>query len=555
MLTPRQELELRKYGKEQGLSQEKINEFISAKKSERPLSIFAPPKDQPKKEGDGFLKSLVKDPIKTLIVKPGTRIAQAGVAAVAAATGNNELLERAYQDVDLKTPFGRYKIEGQKSGAAGAAQIAGDAAKAASYLYTPGAAAGVKSTAGRGFKQAVTQGAKSGAIAGGLFGGGDAAGDDPSAASILKGAATGAVTGAAAGAILSGTAEGASQIKKGISNKISSYKNATADSPLVKKAKQQLEQKYNEVFSSTKLGKKTLDKSTAQGKNPAKFLSEHGYILDVEKGKINAVPTIEKISKNVEPLEDVLGDILSVKDKSLPDSSRISLNDLGRRAKTKLNTDTNRASGYLQKQYQEIDRVVGELKQSFGDTVNLSDLNNIKRGQWAQSKVFDATRPSYSSDIHYSIGTTAKDLIEQSIPEADIKSLNAYIGDHLDVIKNLQKVNGNAVKGGRLGNYFARTVGSIVGAQGGPLGSIAGAFGGDYVSNIMQSYYIANPIKKMLLQKIEATNPAYKAAQKALQQLRNSEASRLLPAPKFGAPKQSINIPINLPRRIQKLER
>ncbi len=43
MLTPIQELELRKYGKEKGYSQEKINSFIQTKKKETITSVFEAP--------------------------------------------------------------------------------------------------------------------------------------------------------------------------------------------------------------------------------------------------------------------------------------------------------------------------------------------------------------------------------------------------------------------------------------------------------------------------------------------------------------------------------
>jgi hypothetical protein len=135
MLTPTQELELRKYGKEKGYSQEKINSFIQAKKKETITSVFEAPQSEPKKQGDSFLKSLVKEPIKTLLVKPAVRIAQAGIAGYGAIAKDDRALDFSTKDQTIKTPFGTYTIEGQKTGTAGLKQIGGDALRSGAELF------------------------------------------------------------------------------------------------------------------------------------------------------------------------------------------------------------------------------------------------------------------------------------------------------------------------------------------------------------------------------------------------------------------------------------
>ena len=211
MLTPKQELELRKYGKEKGYSQEKINAFIAEKKSEGKKSLFdfaEIPKKEGKK-GDGFLKSALKDPIKTLIVKPGVRIAQAGIAGYGALSGNQRALDFSTHDLDLDTPFGKYTIEGQKAGLAGAKQILGDAARAGSYLYTPGGAKAVGGVFNQGLRKTAAEGAKAGAITGGLYSGGNALQENKSLKDTVletaKGAATGGVIGGVAAGVFPGT--------------------------------------------------------------------------------------------------------------------------------------------------------------------------------------------------------------------------------------------------------------------------------------------------------------------------------------------------------------
>ncbi len=550
-MTPQQEQQLRLQARARGYDQSKENAYVEFVKNKTQSQIQASePAPAPQKPaGDGFLKSLIKDPIKELLVRPAVRTAQAGIALFGGERGK----QFAEQDQNVQLPLlGNFNIPAQKPGVAGAKQIAGDAAKSGSYLYAPGAAAGVAKTVPQAIGKSALQGAKAGAAGSGLYSAGQSLQENKSLGNVALDAAKGAAVGAVAGGVLAGSTSAA---VIGGSKVVNAFQNSN---PLTKRAVRQLEGTYDEIFTGTKAAKKAFDKSTARGKTPAKFLAEHGVIVGVKNGKIDANTAIEKVRQNAEPLENILDDILKTKDAALPEANRISLDIISRKAKQALNTEPNKASGNLSKMFQQVDDVVAELKNQFGDSVDLSTLNAIKRGQWAQTG-FDATRPKFSSDVNYKIGSAAKNTLEEVIEEADIKELNRYLGDHLDAIKNLEKVNGNAVKGGRLGNYAARTLGAIVGAKAGPVGSIAGALGGDVVANIMQNNYIASPIKRMLLQRVMSEtgmeSPVYKAAAEALRKLKVGQSLMRLPAPKPGAPNQSINVPINQPSQITPLEK
>jgi hypothetical protein len=511
-------------------------------------------KDPFKKIG-GFVKDVAADATKTLLVKPVTRAVQVGAYGVGALTKNEQLKDKALGDVQV----GPFRVEAQKTGSAGVKQIVGDAAKSASYLYAPGGAGAAAQGFKQGLKQTIVQGVKAGALTGGAYASGSALQEDKDLLDTAKDTIVGAAFGGATGGALAGGLYGGAKFLQGTKNIITKTPTSGSQpSGLKNKVVTQLERKYDEIFTGTKSAKNAFAKSTQRGKTPSKFLAEHGYVVDVKGGKIDAASTIEKINRNAEPLEEVLDEILRTKDAMLPEANRVSLDILGTKAKQALNSESNKASGNLSKMYQQVDDVIAELKTQFGDSVDYSTLNSIKRGQWKQTK-FDATRPNYAGDVNYKIGSAAKDTLEELIEETDIKGLNNYLGDHFDAIQNLLKVNGNAVKGGRLGNYFARTAGAIIGSHGGPVGSVVGMFGGDMVANIMQNNYIAGPIKRMMLQKImtKATpaSPIYIQAAAALSKLKNTHSMMRLPAPPIGSPKQSVNIPILQPRKINPVDK
>lgn len=173
-----------------GMSDAQVNSYL------RSRGISAQQSRQP--QGDGVLKSIVKDPLKELLVRPATRTAQAGIALLGGERGK----DFAMQDQTINFPIlGDITIPGQKTGAAGVRQIAGDAAKSASYLYAPSQVSGVGSAAMQGLKT----GAKAGFVSGGLYGAGSGVQkDDASIGSVFKEATTGALGGAAVGGALGG---------------------------------------------------------------------------------------------------------------------------------------------------------------------------------------------------------------------------------------------------------------------------------------------------------------------------------------------------------------
>lgn len=178
----------------------------------------APATTQPR-QPEGFIKSLVKAPIKTLLVKPAARTAEAlsrlGVFGKQAKEGF-ELAEQEGQDINLG-PLGRYQIEPVKPGVSGVKQITGEGLETASYLAGgAGAAAAGRQAVKQTFKESVKTGLKAGAKSGSAFGAGTALQEDLSASEVATRAATGAAVGAVAGAAVPAAVAGAQRSAQGV---------------------------------------------------------------------------------------------------------------------------------------------------------------------------------------------------------------------------------------------------------------------------------------------------------------------------------------------------
>lgn len=74
------------------------------------------------------------------------------------------------------------------------------------------------------------------------------------------------------------------------------------------------------------------------------------------------------------------------------------------------------------------------------------------------------------------VGKGLKEFVEESTDALDVKTYNAELRKLYSVRDVLEGLNGRKVEGGRLGKYFAQTVGAVAGsAVGGPVGAVVGA--------------------------------------------------------------------------------
>lgn len=299
---------------------------------------------------------------------------------------------------------------------------------------------------------------------------------------------------------------------------------------LQKRAIGQVQSKLEEVFTGTKSAKKAYVKGLDTGRDAAAFGANNpDFLPDTPKGKIDAQSAIGKIdTQYVQPRAQLLDAALKAKDKTISPNDYVSVDDLGKQSKANILKDPlAKGKGDLSDREAAIDKLTAEFKKQYGDKVSYSQLNEIKKGQWAKSKSFTITKPDTSgfmADTHYQIGSAAKDAIQNGVGEAPIQQLNSEIGDAMNYSNQLRKLDGGAVKGGRLGGYFARTVGGIAGATHGPVGVLSGGAIANFVHGVILDNTIAGPIKRAILSGVQSDSPVFEQAQEALKTLQETPA-------------------------------
>jgi len=252
-------------------------------------SIASPVVEEPQKEG--LLKTIVKAPIKALLVRPATQIAQAlSATGVFGKMAQKGALESIGQDQEVNLPIlGKYNIEAMKPGFAGIKQGAGQILEAGSYLLGGGAAPGVaktalKSTLGTAIKEGSILGAKTGAMGGA----GSALQKDKGIVDIAKETALGGATGLALGGALGGATSIAGKAIGGVKSSI------------VNKATQKAEQKalLEAGASDTRVVAKKLIGQKIVSDKPAQEAIKQGIPeADVALIKTSSSPDKIKMAK------------------------------------------------------------------------------------------------------------------------------------------------------------------------------------------------------------------------------------------------------------------
>jgi len=167
----------------------------------------------------------------------------------------------------------------------------------------------------------------------------------------------------------------------------------------------------------------------------------------------------------LKPQEKVVSDILKAEGKTM------ALKDVEANL-TKLVLDSGLEGKALVKALSDIKSEIEgySLRADSAGNIPVSLINDAKINKYATI--------NYLSDngvIDKTIARGLKEIVERETKSANVKALNAELAKHYSTIGFLEKLDGVRVKGGRLGKYFAQTIGTVVGSQFGPVGAVLGA--------------------------------------------------------------------------------
>ena len=95
-----------------------------------------------------------------------------------------------------------------------------------------------------------------------------------------------------------------------------------------------------------------------------------------------------------------------------------------------------------------------------------------------KSKIGKGTKTNYLDPVADIVKKTVtrglKELVENNTKSINVTATNKELGKYYKTLKYIEKLDGKRVKGGKLGKYFARGFGMVVGGAFGPAESIVG---------------------------------------------------------------------------------
>lgn len=238
----------------------------------------------------------------------------------------------------------------------------------------------------------------------------------------------------------------------------------------------------NKAFNENTKTYKTPEGKT-QKVTPIDTLSKNNIFPEIEKGTINmgdyktGTGALGQIKSKVSSLDAEIDSQL------VNAGTKIQLQDLWQKAidRAKANPDF-KAAGTVETNVSKINKRFSDYADSYGDTVDIAELNNIR-------KVANRDWSPDTIDTSRIVGDIARDEVYNATPDLSIKNMLKEQAELLAAKNYSIKLNGTKVTGGRLGNYAARTTGAVIGStiQNLPIaGPILGMLGGEYIARALQ---------------------------------------------------------------------
>jgi hypothetical protein len=254
--------------------------------------------------------------------------------------------------------------------------------------------------------------------------------------------------------------------------------------------------------------------------------------LKIENDKIDTKLSQEAIQERIDMLMDAKGQMLPELDKIAP---RLTREQVRAEAYQNLDNvplppaDKARIKARIDTQ---VDALPDEMDISMVDSHRAAFRNAAR----------DARDRQEPGSEYTALENATRDLVFKATDNTnigmagDFAALNKNIKDLIGLKEFLAKrIDGQVVKGGRLGGYFANVVGGIAGSGHGMLGTFVGARIADSIAAVIRNTQLGNAIKLKLIKGMTNDPAAIEEAQRLLKQIQEYQVPMLPP----GRPKET----------------
>jgi hypothetical protein len=287
-------------------------------------------------------------------------------------------------------------------------------------------------------------------------------------------------------------------------------------------------------YSDIPLPKNITRAQAETGRSFARFMAEKPYVsIETKNMKYDTWATAQRLraeaaveAKAVRKLLESRVETISFDDVVTDMKSAITKKFSGMERESALKYVENEMEA-LKSQYSNPELVGpnGEM------LMNLPTANDLKQTFWDRSPFNPTASRSdrLASSIDYEMGHTMKTSIEKSVPDVDVRALNSELGDYYNAIEILESLHGGAAPRGKIGVEFARIGGTIIGSQGGVVGSVIGYMGADQIVQFMSNPSFTTALKRYAVTELQKARPTVaQRVEELLVKQHGEQNSRLL---------------------------
>lgn len=272
-----------------------------------------------------------------------------------------------------------------------------------------------------------------------------------------------------------------------------------------------LNKAYKSAFveNSVTVNRKLTKLANRTGKSSDELvddLAKEGIIPEVE-GKLAKFDTVlDDLTTQQKALRQEIKGIL-------PNFKEVrTLDELGKLAEQNLRKFGNAAE--LDKSLRELKTKIKSLKTKYGDTINPSQLDEIRVDMNQLTKSFN--KEIFTEDVANAIGGSARKIMDDIVPDEAYRKANAELQRLINLEKTIKIFDNTAINigilGGQLGRFIA-TVGasgaglSVAGPGGLVLAGIVAKYGGDFVAKFLRNRKFSQ-VARDLIKKSLQENPS-----------------------------------------------
>lgn len=284
------------------------------------------------------------------------------------------------------------------------------------------------------------------------------------------------------------------------------------------KAVSSIQKNIEDVLNGTKSGRQWLAAEKAAGNDPVGDMVKAGFVPDVQDGKL----TIQGLHEGdraaiVTKLSNLRSAALDATGQS---ASTESLFQAAANPQDAAILERMKATGDMPKMKAEVARIVSQLRNEYGDSLSMGNLETIKEVNAQLSRKMATADPALS-DARKQISLAAQKLIEQRAEASGlpgVAELNQEIKKyHVTMPATFEKLEGATIRGGRLGNilkqHTAGVIGGVAGTTlgGGAASTIVGALTAEkamaILNKIIGDNSISTPMKERIIAEIARQEP------------------------------------------------